>query len=105
MTNIDNNTLLLLVVVSFALVAIAGSWFFQRRGKVKVQGLFGTRFELDASSKPAARPPAVKVSDAMSRNGRLAAKDLTGRRVEARGGEVEGNITASIAPGDLYPKA
>ena len=105
MMNIDNNTLLLLMIVSFALVAIAGFWFFQRRGKVKVQGLLGTSLELEGSNKSPAPPPAAKVSFASSRSGRLTAQDQTGRGVKLNRVGVEGSITAMSIPGEPYPKA
>jgi hypothetical protein len=105
MMSIDNNSYFLLITVSFALVAIAGFWFFQRRGKVKVQGLLGTRFDLDASNQPSVRPLAVNGSDARGRNARPAAKDETGRGVGLSRVKVEGTITASSIPGKPYPKA
>jgi len=103
--SIDNNTVLLLMIVSFALVAIAGFWLFLRRGKVKVQGLLGTSLELEGSNKPPARPPGGKVSFATSRSGRLAASDETGRGVKLHRAGAEGSITAMRIPGEPYPKA
>jgi LPXTG-motif cell wall-anchored protein len=104
MTSIDNNTLLLFVIVIFALVAIAGFWFFRRRAKVKVQGPLGTSLEVDGSNDPSAPSAAVKVIDATSRSGGLTAKDETGRGVEVSRVEVETDITASCAPGKPTPK-
>jgi purine-cytosine permease-like protein len=106
MISIDNNTLLLLVIVIliFALVAIAGFWFFRRRAKVKMQGPLGTSLELDGSNEPSAPSAAVKVIDTTSRSGGLTAKDETGRGVEVSRVDVEGDITASSAPGKPDPK-
>jgi hypothetical protein len=104
MTSIDNNTLLLLVIVIFALIVIAAFQVFRKHAKVKVRGPLGTGLEVDASNDPSVPPPAVKVSDAMSRRGGLTAKDETGRGVEVNRVEVEGDITASSAPGKPDPK-
>jgi hypothetical protein len=105
MASIDNNTLILLIIVTLALIAIAVFVVSQRRTSVKVQGLLGTSLASNASHEPAQRPPAVALSDATSRRGRLIAKDEAARGVEINGIGFERLMMASSTSGEPDPKA
>ena len=102
----DISVNLVLLIVVFALVVIVGLLIF-RRVRAKIKGPLGTGLEIDASNEPAtAGPgPAVRVSEAKSRSGGLAARDETGRGVEVSKVEVERDITATSTPPKPDPKA
>jgi hypothetical protein len=99
----DNSTMIVLVIIVFALVAIAAYQVYRRRARVRIKGPLGTEVEIDASNESAS--PAVRVSDAKSRSGGLAARDETGRGVEVSKVEVERDITATSTPPKPDPKA
>ena len=101
----DNPTMIVLVIVVFALVVIAAYQHFKKRVKVKIHGPAGTGLELEASDESSAPTAAVKVTDAKSRSGGLTARDETGRGVEVSKVEVERDITATSAPPKSDPKA
>lgn len=101
----DTPTMIVLVMVVFALVAIAAYQRFKKHVKVRIHGPAGTGLELEASDESTTPPPAVKVTDAKSRSGGLTAKDETGRGVEVSKVEVEREITATSAPAKPDPKA
>jgi hypothetical protein len=99
----DNSTMIV-VIGAFAVVVIVGLLIF-RRVRAKIKGPGGTGLEIDASNEPAGPSPAVRVSDAESRSGGLAARDETGRGVEVSKVEVERDITATSTPSRPDPKA
>jgi hypothetical protein len=99
----DNSTMIVVIVV-FALVVIVGLLIF-RRVRAKIKGPMGTGLEIDASNEPAGPGPAVRMSEAKSRSGGLAARDETGRGVEVSKVEVERDITATSMPPKPGPKA
>jgi hypothetical protein len=101
----DNPTMIVLVIVLFALVVIAAYQHYRKRVKVKIHGPAGTGLELEASDESATPAPGVKVTDAKSRSGGLTARDETGRGVEVNKVEVERDITATSAPLKPDPKA
>jgi len=78
--DISANVLLLITV--FTLVVIVGL-LISRQVRAKIKGPGGTGLEIDASNESAGPSPAVRVSEAKSRGGGLAARDETGR------GEIE----------------
>jgi hypothetical protein len=90
--DISANVVLLISV--FAFVVIVGL-MISRRVRAKIKGPGGTGLEIDASNEPASPSPAVRVSEAKSRSGGLAARDETGRGVEVSKVEVERDITAT----------
>jgi len=92
---VDTNTLLLLVVLIFAVVVIASFFVFRQRGKAEIHGPLGTSLKLDASNEKQAPPPAVNVQDARSSEGGLLAEDRTGRGVNVARVEVKTDILAS----------
>jgi hypothetical protein len=103
--SIDNNTLLLVVIVIFALVAIAGFGFIRRRAKVKVQGPPMADLGLNAPDAHPSTAPAAKENDATNRLAGLTAEDKMGRGGGAERVKVELDITAKSAPGRPGPKA
>ena len=100
----DNSTMILLVIIAFALVVIVGLLIF-RRVRAKIRGPLGTGVEIDASNEPASPSPAVRVSEAKSRSGGVTARDETGRGVEMSKVKAERDITATSTPPKPDPKA
>lgn len=102
----DTTTAAILVVVLFAIIAVAAFFVFRQRSSVKIKGPFETGLELDASNDP---PPASGVTIEDAKAGRnIAARDeygnpVTVRRVDAK----EGDVTASSTRprNDTDPKA
>lgn len=101
----DNPTMIVLVIIVFALVVIGAYWAYRQRVRARIKGPLGTEVEIDASNEPAGPNPAVRVSEAKSRSGGLAAHDETGRGVEVSKVEVERDITATSTPPKPGPKA
>jgi hypothetical protein len=98
----DNSTMIV-VIVLFASVVIVGLLIF-RRVRAKIKGPAGTGLEIDASNEPASPSPGVRVREAKSRSGGLAARDETGRGVKVSKVEVERGITATSTPPKPGPK-
>ena len=100
---------IVLVIVIFALVAIAAFVIYQRRAKVEIKGPLGTGLSIDASNEQPAqppKPPAVQIEDAVSKGGSIKATDKTGNGAAIRRVEAQNDITAtSTAPKDAAPKA
>jgi len=71
----DNPTMLVLAVVVFALVAVFAFVVYKRRAKVSIKGPLGTELNIDAENEPSGPAPGVKIEDARSRGGGLAAGD------------------------------
>lgn len=101
----DNPTMMVFVIVVFALVALFAFLRYGKRTKTTIHGPAGTRLEIEASDETSAPTAAVRVSDAKSRSGGLTATDETGRGVEVSKVEVERDITATSAPPKSDPKA
>ncbi len=91
----DTNTLLLIVVLVFAVIVIASFLIFRQRGKAEIHGPFGTSLKLNASNDRQILPPAVNVQDARSSEGGLLAEDKTGRGVNVARVDVKKDILAS----------
>jgi hypothetical protein len=100
----DNSTIILAVIIVFALVVIVGLLIF-RRVRAKIKGPLGTGLEIDASNEPAGQGAAVKVTEAKSRSGGVTARDETGRGVEVSKVEVERDIAVTSTPPKPDPKA
>lgn len=104
----DNNTVLIVVIGLFALIAIAAFYAYRNRTKLGIKGPFGTGIELDATDQPDPDPPGVRVKNATSRKGGLLAEDRTGRGADVEGVEVQDDILVSSegpAGGDPPKKA
>lgn len=101
----DSSTMTILVIVIFALVALAAFMRFGRRVKVGIKGPGGIGLDVDASNEPAPLSPGVRIHDVKSRSGGLTAMDQTGR-VDVERAEVEKDINVTSAPprGDVDPK-
>ena len=89
----DTTTAAILVVVLFALIAVAAFFVFRQRSSVKIKGPFETGLELDASNDP---PPASGVMIEDAKAGRnVAARDEYGNPVIVRRVDAKGDVTAS----------
>src|SRR5690348_11171648 len=85
----DTSTLVLLVILAFALLAFASFYFYKQRTKIGIKGPMGARFDLEASNDPT---PAVHIKNAKSRRGGLTAADRTGRGAAVKDVTVEKDI-------------
>jgi hypothetical protein len=95
-----------LIIIVFALIAIAAFVIYQRRAKVEIKGPLGTGLSIDASNDDPAKPSAVQIEDAVSKGGNIKAANETGGDAAIRRVEAQGDITAtSTAPKDAAPKA
>jgi hypothetical protein len=101
----DNSTMMVVVVIVLASVAIVAFLIYRLKAKVSIKGPMGTGVEIDASNEPVAPSAAVRVTDAKSRSGGLTARDETGRGVDVNKVEVERDITATSTPPKPDPKA
>ncbi|MBZ5668977.1 MAG: hypothetical protein LAO04_04530 [Acidobacteriia bacterium] len=91
----DHPTMLVLVVVVFALVAIFAFVVYKRRAKVRIKGPPGTELSVDASNESSTPAPGVKIEDARSHSGGVKAQDRTGRGADIRKVEAAGDIEVS----------
>lgn len=89
-----------------ALVAVAFFMVFRHRGKLKAQGPFNTRLELDGSNEPAPPAPGVRAEDLSSKEGGLTAHDESGRGVDVKRVQTKTdiNLTTGSPEGRPPPK-
>jgi hypothetical protein len=100
----DISTNVVLLIAVFALVVIVGL-MISRRVRARIKGPLGSGLEIETSKEPVSPSPAVKVSEAKSRSGGVAARDETGRGVEVSKAEAGRDVIATNVPPKPGPKA
>ena len=93
----ENAIPIVVAMAILALVIVAAFFFFRRRGKASLKGPWGLGLTVEGANDPS---PGVRVEDARSRSGGLAADDKTGRGAHVSHVETEKDIkVTSNSPG------
>ncbi|MBM3188672.1 MAG: hypothetical protein FJZ90_08125 [Chloroflexi bacterium] len=93
----DWNTVVVIVVALFALVAIAAFVRYKQGGKVNIKGPGGMGVNVDATNPPPVSQPGVRMKDVESgRN--TTATDGTGRGVDMEGVKSGQDTRATTSP-------
>jgi hypothetical protein len=102
----DTNTLILLVVILFAVVVLAAIFIFPRV-KANIKGPAGLGLDLDASNDKQSSQPGVQIKGAKAKSGSIQATDETGQGVALNDVQAGKDINAvnKLAAKDAHPKA
>ncbi len=88
----DSTTAIVIVIIVFAVIAVASFLVFRQKTRIKIKGPQGTGFELEADNTAPLPRPGIEAEGIKSRKGGIVAEDQTGRGVKAKDFEAEDDV-------------
>ena len=91
----DSGTMIIVVASIFAIVAVAGFFYYRQSGETEIKLPFGMSIKISGSNAKQPPNPGISAKEIKSREGGLLAEETTGRGIEVEKVDVKDDVLLS----------